>query len=380
MPKYAITLSAPELLNRLDADVHEVILEHLQLARSGRLETDALIETAQAAKARGLRVVLAWDILAHDSDLIDGAALVRSLPLALFDAIRAQDPGVASYIRQNFPEMPLQLILETGNHNLKGIQTWAKALQPERLILSNEIPLDMIGEMIPQLPCEVEMVALGRLLIFYSPRKLLSPAVSNEEVEELDVVERFATEDLSRKVFPIVENRHGTFMYYEKDLNLMANLELMGEAGVAWARVDLRFFEASVVDAANAVLKDGSEANLDVLRKAINNRQTGGFFKRNRTDKQFKKLKNQHLSLREDAQFVGSVLETKRKAYTAIHTETPIAVGDILRYVIPEGEELELEVSWLSKPGGEKVSTADSPGLWLVNHARKASSGTRFYR
>lgn len=380
MPQYTITLPAPEFLDHVKDQVHEIILEHEVLARSGRLNTSDLIQTAESAKELGIRRVLAWDILAHDSDLANGASLLRSLPLDLFDAVRAQDPGVAAYLRDHFPELPRQLVLEVGNHNLLGIQAWAEAIQPERLILSNEIPISSIEAMIPQLRCPVEVVALGRLLIFYSPRKLLSPAVAKEDVEELDVVERFATEDLSHKVFPIVENRHGTFMYYEKDLNLMANLSQMDAAGVAWARLDMRFFSEAVVKAAATVLEEPSDSHLDDLRQAIDNRQTGGFFKRNRTDKQFKKLKNQHLSLREDAIYIGSVLETRRKAYTAIMTETPIAIGDTLRYVIPEGDELELQISWLAKPGGDAVERTDEPGLWLVNHARKASSGTRFYR
>lgn len=380
MLKFLATAPAQTELSELKKlpKVEEALLEHAQLARTGELSTLALQEQLQKASDSGLRPIISWDVLATDEGILNGGALLRTLNLPENCAIRAQDVGVAQYLREQFPQYPLQLVLETGNHNLVGLQSWVQALQPERVILSNELPIDLIRKAVDTLGVPVEIAVLGRLLIFYSPRPLVRAA----EGGELDAVRhRYAIEEEKQKAFPILENAHGTFMYYEKDLSILPWLNEVEAAGVAWARLDFKYFDYDLFKSVEAWLANPTEPTLAKVKSGLSYRTTRGFFKSNRTDKQFDKLTNPNLRLREGRPLLATILESNKKEnYMALQTHDSFKVGDLIDLVIPEGDILPHEVVWIRSANGSRVEIAEQPGLWLINHARRTSSGTRVYR
>jgi len=355
------------------------MLEHADLSRSGRGNLERITALAHWARETGKRTVLVWDLLADDTALANGAALVRRLLELPIDAIRVQDPGIAAYVARAFPQLQLQLILEVGNHNRGGIEAWIRHLKPARVVLSNEIPLKTLASFCTYLGVETEILALGRLLIFYSPRQLVTPVEEDEVHDPHGVLQRFATEAVSGKHFPIVENRHGSFMYYEKDLFLVPHLSEIEAAGLTHVRLDLAPYEEAVLQPLVAYLAGGQEADLASLKSFLAPRLTRGFFKSNRTDKQFARLTNPNLAFREDLAFVGTVVETAKKKYTAIHTQVSLSVGDTLCFAIPEGSLLAHEVHWLRDGAGNPVAQAEA-GLWLMDHVRGVSAGSMVYR
>ncbi len=380
MLKLSVTPSLPVDWGRLAQlpNLGEALLGHRRLARLGPFDDDALAAAARAAKNRGLRVVLVWDVLAGDADIAEGGALLRRFDLALFDAVRVQDPGVARYVRDHYPDWPLQLILETGSHNLAGVRAWIRCLQPERVALSNELPLDWIRRHRGVLEAQVEVQALGRLLLFYTPRKLIGTA-EDEPAETRRAIHRFITSAEDRKSFPLVENRHGSFMFYEKDLYLLPFLGEIAEAGVDFARLDLSPYDgARLLPPLNAYL-GGDESAQPAVKDALSPKLTRGFFKSNRTDKQFAKLHNPRLRRRDAPSRLGSVLETRKRQYLALLTEKPFAVGDVLALNTPEGRDIRHLIAWIRTAAGERRTKADPPGLWLVNPAPGVSSGTQVF-
>lgn len=355
----------------------EMLLEHQDLARMGRLDLETLNQSAAQAKARGLRTVLVWDILCDNTAMANSASLLRQLDMSLFDAVRTQDPGAAWYMKDHFPQVPLQLILETGNHNLPGITAWVEAFQPERVVLSNELPLNQVTQIIETIKTPVEIMALGRILVFYTPRRLISPI--EPHTDEHDLIQRIITSEEDHKKFPLVENRHGSFMYYEKELFLLPYLQEIQEAGVAYARLELKFYDQAVLGPLQSYLEQRDKEPLDGLKSVLGEKLTRGFFKSNRTDKQFKKLKNPHLIADRDAPYLGVVMETAKKKFMALAVETDFKVGDTLIMVNPEGERLEHQVQWIRDLSGRKLEEVATPGVYTINPGRKVSSGTQVY-
>ncbi len=357
----------------------EVLLEHELLARGGGLDDAALGAALVELRARGLRAVLVWDVLASERALEQGAALIARLDAARFDALRVQDPGVALFARETWPDWPLQLVLETGNHNLLGVATWGETLRPERLVLANELPADELARFAAVLDCELELAVLGRLLMFYSPRPLVRAAEGEDETLE-EVRARFAIDPEQRRHYPVLENRHGTFMYYEKDLNLLPWLPRVEASGLSWARLDFKYFPAELVKRVGAWLTHGEPADLAGLKTLLSPRTTRGFFKSNRTDKQFTRLKNTNLRVREDRALLATVLETSRKTgYSVLQAEVPLQVGLAFDYLIPEGDWGQHRIEWLCTLDGRRLENTDGPGIFLINHARRASPGTKCY-
>ncbi|CAM2007391.1 U32 family peptidase C-terminal domain-containing protein [Acanthopleuribacter pedis] len=384
-PKLTLSLAKPDNLNHAIKLPHcrEILIEHRDLARVGFLDSEGCLALARAAREHGLRTVLVWDLLVSDNQLLAGAALVRGLDLTLFDAIRVQDAGVARYTAECFPGLPRQLVLETGNHNLPGIVTWIASIQPERVVLSNELPMSLVRQIRAAVSVELEYIALGRLLIFYTPRKLVSP-VSTLLDEAPETIQRFITseedEGHANKHYPLVENQHGTFMYYEKDLFLVPYLAEMADAGIDYARLDAKFFDdTALLPALKAYLETAVDENLAAVKALLGPRLSRGFFKSNRTDKQFKRLKNPFLAVREDAAYLGEVLETKKKQYTAIKSAQAFAVGDKIHIQNPEGKITATTIQQIRDSAGNPREQAAQPGIWVVNHIRGASAGSKLY-
>jgi len=373
MPRIVATLPDPPDPEAVAAlpTCDEVLLEHRELSRRGRLDDQTLSDVA--ARLGDRRAVLVWDVLMDDAGIVRGQAVLDRCDLDRFDAIRVQDVGVACHLRERYPDLPLQLVVETGNHNLVGLRAWTTYLAPERLIVSNEIPVRELGAMRRQLSVPVEIQVLGRILIYYTPRALMP------EGEIVDTLERLAVSEEDGRRFPIVQNRHGTFMYYEKELFLLPYLPDIAAEGIDAVRLDFSSYPPETVHRAAAFLREPGPEQRQALEACLGSRLTRGFFKSNRTDKQFERLKNPSLGLREDLTPLGVVVGTRKKRFTAILAQHPFALGDRLCFAIPEGDLIEATVTRLSRPAEGEAVTSAEPGLWLINHCKKVSAGSRVY-
>lgn len=122
--------------------IREVILEHKSLSRMGKQDTKTMLSLLNASLSCGMSPVLQWDILSTEKTFRNSLTLLNRLPLSKFHAIRVQDLGAAEWVRQEHPELPLHLIVETGNHNLTGLLRWVEyfGTQLQRLVLSTELP------------------------------------------------------------------------------------------------------------------------------------------------------------------------------------------------------------------------------------------------
>ncbi len=123
-------------------NLQEVLLEPLLLACQGRLSLQEVEFLASQAVERGLNPVLVWDILMPEQMMMEICQKISQYNLNLFSAIRVCDPGAAWWVKTHFPQLKIQLIVETGNHNLEALQGWCEVLSDslERLILSIELP------------------------------------------------------------------------------------------------------------------------------------------------------------------------------------------------------------------------------------------------
>ena len=368
-PDFSLAASLPGL--------SEILVEPQGLARSGAADLDQVCRNLSAIKDLGLKATLAWDLLATDLEIADGIAFLKKLDLSSVHAIRVQDPGIAFRVREVFPDLPLQLILETGNHNAIGIQSWCRHLKPQRIMVSNEIPLSSIQEIGRVIDRPLEMLVLGRIEIFYTPRHLISPVQPGGEAP---LIESMVTDEETQKSFPLVENETGTIMYYEKELFLLPFLTEVESAGVNHARLDLKFYsQEKVLPAVKRYLREPNTENRDLLKSLLGKKLTRGFFKSNRTDKQFAKLKNPHLGKREHLNFVGTVLETKRKGYLVVQAEGRLFQGQALRIVVPEGSWKTHQVVWVRNVEGNSVQKTNGSGVWLINPCPGISSGSKVY-
>jgi putative protease len=262
----------------------EVILEPKSLSRFGKLTNDEFMTFSQHARKLGLRVLLEWDILMTE-DVFAAKLTDVELLLPYADAVRVQDPGALNWGIEHAGK-PLQFIAENGNHNLKALQGWIDlaAQKMERIVLSIELPKTALQEYVQKLTVPCELLGFGRILLFYTPRPLLSALIPEKVSQNEELAALGESEESPHKGFPIIENQHGTFMFHIKEFCLVDFASELSELGLAYFRIDQRW-ENRIADVLSLV-KDFSSEKFDYFRTAYPQDLMRGFYLVNKTDVQ----------------------------------------------------------------------------------------------
>ncbi|MBA2403329.1 MAG: U32 family peptidase, partial [Bdellovibrionales bacterium] len=294
---FAQNLSDLNLLK--DQGLDEVILGHQDFSRFGKLKSEEFFEFSKRARELKLKVIFEWDILMTENNFIKLSQDILPF-LDSFDALRVQDPGALEWGFKNTTK-PLQFIAENGNHNLPGLKGWIEHVQGrmERIALSIELPKNKIEEYARTLEVPCELLGLGRILLFYTPRLLLTPLTEDKFSYHQEISAVGESEESPHKGFPIVENRHGTFMFHIKDFCLVDYARELTALGLKFFRVDLRFSDFSQLKEIVALTQSYDENIFAAFKEKYPQDLMRGFYLVNKTDVLFPKLKNHRLQNRE---------------------------------------------------------------------------------
>lgn len=351
-----------------DQGLSEVILSPLSFSRFGRLPPEEVKNLSARARELNLKVILEWDILMTENVFLEKKFEVLSL-LDCADSLRVQDPGALEWAIGN-TTLPLQFIAENGNHNLKALQGWIDHAQGrmERIILSIELSKNVIAEYVKALTVPCELLGFGRILLFYSPRSLLAPLKERDSYQ--DFIEAVGeSEESPHKGFPLVENRHGTFMFHIKEFCLIEYAEELKAMGLQFLRVDLRFGQESFLTQVTTLITQFSQIPFDAFKEAFPKDLMRGFYLVNKTDVLFPKLKNSRLQSRH-ADYIGEVMDSEKGSHLAILVKNPkgLKKTDTLRIVHPKGEEFIVPVYSLKDAALRDVEEVSASKLALIQY------------
>lgn len=352
MKLVAYARDAAELASLRQMGAGEVLLSHEALSRLGSLGDSELHALAREARALDLRPVLDWDILMTAPAFEQAVGVLEKLDLSLFAAIRVQDPGALEYALKKLPGLPIQLVLETGNHNLRSVKRWCEygGDRLERIVLSIQLPKAKLAEFIQTLPVPVEVMAQGPILLLYTPRPLLSAQSSGASAVA-------SCDENHHSGFRIIENLHGTFVFHSKDYSLMEQLPELSQMGLSAYRMDLR---------------------LGATPQAT----TRCFYQANATDVLFKKLKNRHTQ-RQDADYVGEVVEISKDSHTIIHVMgkgQTLRKGQVLRFITPEGGVMQVALEWLKDLDQKEVDGVGRGDFAVIPYLKRVTPKSAVYR
>ena len=361
--------------------IREVILQHKSLSRMGKKSTKSLISLLDAALSFGLSPVLQWDILSTEQPFQQCLALLNRLPLAKFHAIRVQDLGAAEWIRQKHPELPLQWIVETGNHNITGLQRWTEYFgsQLQRLVLSTELPKSVLNEYSKILTVPCEILAVGRILLFYTPRKLISS--QDFSMKSPDFLEtKLVSVDQLQQQFPTVENQHGTFMFHHRDLFLLDYLPELQNTSLEVLRLDLQHLDLSAnwLIKLSDLIESFDKEKCTALKSDWPTKITHGFFRANKTDLAIERIKNPHLKDHGET-LVGYVVEAVKDEQLIILARKTFPFNKTLLGITPEGRECNIATEYIQTADGQPVTEIISGNLYQVPHVKYVTAKTLVY-
>lgn len=358
--------------------LEEVVLGHQHFSRFGKLKKEDYISLAKRARELGLKVIFEWDILMTENVFSPLAKeIVEYLPL--MDSLRVQDPGALQWALTH-TDKPLQFIAENGNHNLVALQGWidhAKG-RMERIVLSLELPKSTMGDYLQKLTVPCELLGFGRILLFYTPRSLLSPLAPEKFAMNQDLSAVGESEESPHKGFPIVENRHGTFMFHIKEFCLVEFAQELKSMGLGFFRIDLRWGNISDLLLLNQLIASPDQSAFENFKEQYPQDLMRGFYHVNKTDVLFPKLKNHRLQKRE-GNYLGEVLEAEKGSHLAILIKNPkgLKKSDRLTIIHPEGKTFEVQVHSLRNLALEEVESVGPQkvalipylgGVWVKSH------------
>ena len=364
------------------ANLKEVLLQPTLLARQGQLSKQQTHSLASTATKYGLDPVLLWDILMPEQTMKNICQQLSLWELSKFPTVRVCDPGAAWWLKTHHPNIALQLIVETGNHNLEALQGWCDIFSDslERLILSIELPEKKLIEYCQKLPVACEILGVGQILLFYSPRSLLSPHLLDPDSEKkLPLQTTVSSEDSNNRPFSTLETAHGTFMFLDKDQFILDKLEGLEQNGLHTVCLDLRHLGQN-----GDVAVDIDKICTQILTDPVSLRKNWGkptqstFFKGNRTTSMFSRMKSKHklVKYRKDVG-LAEVVAGESGNYVVFQSLRPFAVTQIEKIIIPTGEEIEIPAEIvLRNLNGEIVESCDREQIFITDWIKKAMPGS----
>ena len=127
-------------------------------------------------KLRNVKTNLTLNTLLENCEFDNAVDLAKEAYKAGVDAIIVQDLGLAKYLIDNIPGLPIHASTQMTVHNLQGVLKLEK-LGFDRVVLSRELSCDEIEYICKNCKVEIETFIHGALCICYSGQCLFSSIV-----------------------------------------------------------------------------------------------------------------------------------------------------------------------------------------------------------
>ena len=250
---------------------------------------------AEYAHSLGKKVYVTLNIFAHNPDFDDLKDYLKVLENAKVDAVLVSDVGMFSFVKQNC-NVPIHISTQANTTNKHAVKFWTDQ-GAERVVLAREVNLKEIANIHAFCPTtELEIFVHGAMCISYSGRCLMSNYLTNRDSNQGACVQacrwNWEVREVGRDDFmPVMEDERGTYIFNSKDMNMLAHLPQIIDAGVISLKIEGRmkspFYVATVVNAYRRALdaianETFTEQLIDQLNaeldKASHRAYTTGFY------------------------------------------------------------------------------------------------------
>lgn len=348
-------------------------------AKAKNFSNEEIKEGIAFAHARGVKVYITANILAHNDDLEGVEAYFEELKEIKPDALIISDPGVFMTAKRVLPEMELHISTQANNTNYATYRFWHD-LGAKRVVSARELSLREIREIREHIPedMEIESFIHGAMCISYSGRCLLSNYFTGRDANQgacthpcrwkYSVVE----ETRPGEYMPVYENERGTFIFNSKDLCMIEHVPEMMEAGIDSFKIEGRMktalYVATVARTYRKAIDDYLEspekyrANLEWYKEEIGKctyrEFTTGFYFGKPTSETQIYDNNTYVK---NYSYLGTVEAVDSRGYIKIEQKNKFSVGETIEIMKPDGRNLMTQVRGIYTEEGESRESAPHP-------------------
>lgn len=370
-------------------------------AKAKNFTPEDMAEGIVFAHARGVKVYVTANILAHNEDLEEARAYFRELrdmrPESC-DALIISDPGMFTLAREEWPEAEIHISTQANNTNYQTYLFWWR-LGAKRVVSARELSLEEIRAIREHIPGEMEIESFvhGAMCISYSGRCLLSNFLTGRDANRGSCTHpcrwKYAVVEETRpgEYMPVYENERGTFLFNSKDLCMIEHIPELAEAGIDSLKIEGRMKTALYVATVARTYRkaiDDCFADEKLYRRNLNwylaeiakcthRLYTTGFYFGKPTEEM--QIYDESTYVKEYT-YLGIVEELKSAGQLGFtHGTTPesplarieqrnkFALGDAIEIMKPDGRNLPATVEAMYNEEGEPVESCPHAKqvLWI---------------
>ena len=220
----------------------------------------ALREAADFCHTNGVKLYLTVNTLVFDTEWAALDELLQTAAAVGMDACIVQDLGVADYIHQRIPEMPLHASTQMTICSPSGA-IWAKEHGFSRVVVAREMTRSEI-QAVCAIGLEVEQFVHGALCMCISGQCYLSALIGARSAN------RGCCAQACRLPFTAAKNPQAAALSL-KDLCLLPHYQQLCADGIASLKIEGRMKRPEYVAAAVTALRQLKEGNSQIYRCCV---------------------------------------------------------------------------------------------------------------
>lgn len=354
-------------------------------AKAKNFTLDEMREGVEFAHARGVKVYVTANILAHNDDLEGVRRYFEELKNVGPDALIISDPGVFMIAKEVLPDMELHVSTQANNTNYGTYRFWQQQ-GAKRVVSARELSLKEIREIRGHIPddLEIETFVHGAMCISYSGRCLLSNYFTGRDANQGACTHpcrwKYAVMEESRpgEYLPVYENERGTYIFNSKDLCMIEYIPELIDAGIDSFKIEGRMktalYVATVARTYRRAIDDYLQSPdlyrehmpwyLDQISNCTYRQFTTGFFFGKPSEEA--QIYDSNTYVREYT-YLGTVGGVNEAGLYAIEQRNKFSVGETIEVMKPNGENPQVVVRRIVDEDGNDQMSAPHPKqkLWI---------------
>lgn len=348
-------------------------------AKAKNFSLEDMKEGIEFAHARGCKVYVTANILAHNYDLDGARQYFEELKEVGPDALIISDPGMFTIAKEVWPEVDIHISTQANNTNYMTYQFWWKQ-GATRVVSARELSLKEIKEIREHIPYEMEIESFmhGAMCISYSGRCLLSSFMAGRDANRGECTHpcrwKYSVVEEQRpgEYMPVYENERGTYIFNSKDLCMIEHIPEMLDAGIDSFKIEGRMKTALYVAtvartyglAIDEFLQDPElyKSRIPFYKSEISKctyRQytTGFFFGKPNENTQ---IYDTNTYVKEYT-YLGIVGDKNEQGLYSIEQRNKFSVGEQIEVMKPDGSNLTVTVKRITDENGTDMESAPHP-------------------
>ncbi|MBR4304067.1 MAG: U32 family peptidase C-terminal domain-containing protein [Clostridia bacterium] len=233
----------------------------LQLrAEVAGFDDKALADAIAYIHQAGKKAYITVNCFAKNSEIDNVGAYAKFLHSIGADAVIVSDIGVIHTIRNACPELEVHVSTQANCVNYASAMVY-RSMGAKRVVLGREMSLEEIAELRAKVPLDLELEAFvhGAMCMAYSGRCLISSFLNNRSGNRGDCTQPcrwnyHLVEQTRPNVFlPVIEDERGSAILSSHDMNCLAILDQIADAGICSFKIEGRmkspYYVATVTNA-----------------------------------------------------------------------------------------------------------------------------------